>query len=814
MKFKPLFTLIILFLISINLFSQKGNGARNAPRERGMGILGSVIDKESKKLVEYANIVVLNAKDSTQVNGGVTNSEGVFKIIGIRPGNYIVKVSFIGFDATYIDNVELEKANKIMDLGEISIQPTMYLLEDAKVVGNKTAIEYKIDKKVINVSQQATTISGTAVDVLETVPSVRVDIEGNVTLRGSGSYTLLIDGRPSVLDANDALQQIPASAIENIEIITNPSAKYDPEGVSGIINIISKNDKLIGFSGIVNGNIGMDERYGADFITTYRTKSYSLNFGADYNTRHRPGTTTENKRTFNDTISSYLNSFGESDRLRNGWSIRAGGNFNLSINDILGVSFRYGDRNHENSSNLIYHNYTEPTTIDTVYKSNNYRIRSGGFFSSNLNYKHTFGADQHEIYAEAMYHKRNSDESTVNEYLESDEQISSGRKNIEIGPGERFRIKVDYTYPIAIDSKFETGAQYEKNRAQDDTKSFIFDNTSTGYMFENEYSYIIDYSRDISSLYGIYSGILNDIGFQAGLRGEYTYRLIELVDSNTSTLIDRIDYFPTFHATYKFNELQQVMASYTSRIRRPRGWQLEPFDVWQDANNIRRGNPSLEPEYIDSFELAFLTNWGESLFSIEAYYRLRKNKIERVRSVYDKDVTLQTFVNVGKDYSFGTELMVNTELLKFWNINLMGDLSHYKLVSDFDGNSLTRENFNWSLRLNNTFQIFESTKFQINGQYNSPNISAQDDYEGYFMTNLALRQELFDKMLSVTLQVRDVFDTAIRKGYSSGPGYESYYENQRTAPLVMLNVSLNLNHFNKKREGNRRNEGDMSDDEF
>lgn len=812
MKLKLLFTLVLFIFFSTHILAQKGSG--NSQMRNGLGVSGIVTDTNSEQPIEYANIVILKSEDSTQVNGGVTNSEGEFKITGIRPGNYIAKISFIGFEAKYINDINLSRTNRIMDLGEVFIQPASYQLEDAQVVANKTPIEYRIDKKVINVSEQSTTISGTAVDVLENVPSVRVDIEGNVSLRGSGSFTLLIDGRPSVLDASDALQQIPASAIENIEIITNPSAKYDPEGVSGIINIISKENKLNGFSGIVNGNIGMNERYGADFTTTYRAKTYSLNIGADYNTRVHPGTSEENRRTFNDTASSYLNSTGERERGRSGWSIRGGGDFNLSTNDILGFSLRYGDRTSESSSHLSYHNYTEPATVDSSYSSNNYGSRSGAFFSSNLNYKHTFGADQHELYAEAMYQKRNSDESSINKYIETDGQISSGRKNIEVGPGERMRLKFDYTLPISKDSKFETGGQYEKNKSQDDTKSFIFNETNSDYQFETEYSYIIDYSRDISSLYGIYSGMLSNIGYQAGLRGEYTYRLIDLVDSNTSTLIDRIDYFPTIHATYKFNELQQVMASYTSRIRRPRGWQLEPFDVWRDANNVRRGNPSLEPEYIDSFELSFLTNWGESLFSVELYYRIRKNKMERVRSVYDKDVTLQTYINVGKDYTFGSEFMVNTDLLKFWNVNLMWDLSHYKLVSDYEENNLTRENLNWSARLNNTFQIFESTKIQINGQYNSPNISAQDDYEGYFMTNLALRQEFFDKMLSLTLQVRDVFDSANRKGYSSGPGYETYYDYQRAAPIATLNISLNLNNFKKKRVGRGDNGGDMSDEEF
>ena len=812
MKSIFLTTFILLVLINSNSIAQRGSG--NSQMRKGLGIVGMVIDTESNQPIEYANIVILKEEDSTQVNGGVTNTDGEFKIIGIRPGNYIAKVSFIGFEATYINEINLNRANRIMDLGEISIKPASYQLEDAKVVANKTPIEYKIDKKVINVSEQSTSISGSAVDVLENVPSVRVDIEGNVTLRGSGSFTLLIDGRPSVLDANDALEQIHASSIDKIEIITNPSAKYDPEGVSGIINIISKENKLNGFSGVINGNVGLDDKYGADFTTTYRSKKYSLNFGADYNTRNYLGTSEEERRTFNDTVSSFLNSSGENNRGRTGWSIRGGGDFNLSKNDLLGFSLRYGDRKSERTSYIDFYNYTEPVTTEKRYTSNNYRERSGAFLSSNINYKHSFGADQHELYAEAMYQKRDSDESTINEYIESDGTISSGRKNIEIGPGERLRFKVDYTYPISKDSKFETGAQHEMNKSQDDTKSFLYDAANSNYEYETEYSYLINYTRDISALYGIYSGMVGDIGFQAGLRGERTYREIDLVDSNQTTLIDRIDYFPTIHATYKINEIQQIMASYTSRIRRPRGYYLEPFDVWTDANNIRRGNPELEPEYIDSYELAYMTNWGETLISLEGYYRIRNNKIERVRSVYEKDVTLVTYENVGTDYTSGTEFMVNTDLLKFWNINLMGDLYHYKVEGSYDEVDFSKENFNWSLRLNNTFQIFETTKLQINGSYNSPSISAQNEFEGFFTTNIAIRQDLFDKMLSLTLQVRDVFDTAIHEGYSSGHGFETNYTFKRNAPTIMLNVSLKLNNYKEQKKKRGENGGDMGDDDF
>ena len=814
MKRKLMLLYIVIVASQISITAQRPSNFDRSEMRKGMSLMGVVKDKSLDIPIEYANIVIFDSKDSSQVSGGITDEDGKFKINKLRPGEFYVKVSFMGFKSTYISSIVLNRKNRTLDLGEIHIEPVSLRLTDAKVIGNKTPIEYKIDKKIINVSEQSTTISGSAVDVLENVPSVKVDIEGNVTLRGSGSFTLLIDGRPSVLDASDALEQIPASSIENIEIITNPSAKYDPEGVSGVINIISKENKLNGLSGVINANVGLNDKYGGDFTTSYKSKYYSVNLGADYNTRNHPGTSEENRKTFDDTNASFLNSFGNNSRGRTGWSIRGGADFNISQNDLFGFSLRFGDRKSERNSDINFHNYTEPQTEEKYYTSNNIRERSGKFFSSNLNYKHVFGAKQHEIYIEGMYQKRNSDESTVNEYIESDGTISSGRENIEIGPGERLRFKIDYTLPLSDKSKVEAGIQQENNKSQDDTKSFIYNPTIANYNLENEYSYIINYKRNISAIYGIYSGEAYNFGLQIGLRGEYTNREIDLVDSNSTTKINRMDYFPTIHATYKLNEIQQIMASYTSRIRRPRGWYLEPFDVWQDANNLRRGNPGLEPEYIDSYELAFMTNLGETLISLEGYHRIRNNKIESVRSVYDKDVTLRTFVNFGKDYTSGLEFMVNTAIFEFWDVNLMSDLNHYKIISENKDEEFERENNNWSVRLNNTFKLFESTKLQINSRYNGPSISSQDEYKGYFSTNIALRQELFNRMLSLTLQVRDVFDSALREGYSSGPGFESYYSFKREAPDVMLNISLKLNNYKENKKNRIEGNDDMGDEEF
>jgi len=250
--------LFILFLYAAsNLSAQRGN--RKARTLRGNKIIGKVVNSSNSKPIEYANLILLMANDSTQITGTITNDEGEFLIDGIRTNKYLLKVSFIGYESKLVDNIKFEKKPAILDVGTIVLEPSTYELDGATIIANKSPVEYHIDKKVINVSGQNTSISGSAVDVLENVPSVDVDIEGNVSLRGSGSFTLLIDGRPTILDPNDALQQIPASTIENIEIVTNPSAKFDPEGVSGIINIIMKKSDYVGVSGIVNLNVGLDK---------------------------------------------------------------------------------------------------------------------------------------------------------------------------------------------------------------------------------------------------------------------------------------------------------------------------------------------------------------------------------------------------------------------------------------------------------------------------------------------------------------------------------------------------------------------------
>ena len=270
----------------------------------------------------------------------------------------------------------------------------------------------------------------------------------------------------------------------------------------------------------------------------------------------------------------------------------------------------------------------------------------------------------------------------------------------------------------------------------------------------------------------------------------------------------------SFHLSYDLPANQQVMASYTRRINRPRGWQLEPFETWSDANNVRRGNPALSPEFVDSYELGSQVFFGTSSLSSDLYYRITRDKIESIRSVYSDNVTLRTFENVGADYATGAEFLLDFDVMKGWSTNLIGNLYNYKVVGTLLNESFSRKSFNWSFRLNNVLKFWTATQVQVNARYDSPTVSAQGRREGWFSTDVAVKQELMAKRLSLTLQVRDLFGTRKHQFTSEGPGFSSYNKFTRESPIVMLNLRFNINNFNaKKQEARNPDEGFPTEEE-
>lgn len=785
-------------------------------------IKGIVKDKDLKTAVEYATVSVFQMSDSSLINGTITNAKGEFELKKLNPGKYYVEVSFIGYNKKTIRNIPINRDHKIADLKKILIRQATEALGEIMVSAERLPVQYQIDKKVIPVSRQLTTASGNAVDVLESVPSISVDIEGNVSLRGSSSFTVLVDGRPSILDAADILTQMPASVIDNIEIITNPSAKYDPEGSSGIVNIITKKGKLKGTSGVVNLNLGNFGNYGSDFLVNMRMDKFNFHFGMDYSNRNFSGDRESENRTTSGNKTTYVFSEGSSDRERLGYGVRTGFDYQIDDKNLITLGLRYGGREMDMGSSLDYEDYFTldggTPSVKQYYKSSDNWNREMEFYNANFSYLRKFKGKGHQLLTQLNYSYRDGDEKSKTERKQG-ENIVDGKKGTEKGPGSHFDIRADYTLPLGGKSKFEAGYQSKLRQSEDITTQL--DYIGGKYISQPEYGHEVDYKKNVHGAYALYADQVGKFGYQLGLRSEYTDREIKFKGKTESFTINRWDFFPTIHTQVDLKEGNQLMASYTRRIQRPRGWSLEPFITWSDAYNVRKGNPSLKPEYIDSYELGYQKRIGEHSLSFETYYRVTHNVMERIRSVYQENVMLSTTENVGTDYSLGLETMLNLSFAKWFKNDLIGNIYHYKEEGDyttFDSEDVattqdfSTESLNWSLRNNSTFMFNKTTRFQVNVMYHSATKKAQGERKAFITANLGLKKEFMQRKLSATLQLRNILNTAKHENISEGNGFYNYSKFDMQWPSIKLNLIYKINNYKKKR-GPRGNE-DMEEFEM
>lgn len=778
-------------------------------------IKGFVYDSISRQPLEYATVSVVQASNGSLVTGTITDETGFFRIPGLTPGQYALDITFIGYQNKRVGNVIVEKGIRSFDMGQILLASNNKNIEEVTVIGERPTMRYEIDKKVINVSQSHTSSSESAVEVLENIPSVTVSIEGDVSLRGSGSFTVLIDGKPSIMDANDVLNQIPASQIENIEIITNPSARFDPDGVAGIINIVMKKNRLQGMSGVVNGNVGTHNRYGGDFIMSYRKERVNLTFGADYSRRGMFGESVSMNETYR-ADTSYLYRFGDFNRGGYSWGFRVGADFNINPKNTFSVGYRFGDRNRGSDAEQIFEEWKSTDIANkTIYSSTEESSRGGFFHRATMDYRKDFNSKDHNLLAQVTFGSNDFREYSENFMYNAADVLTSGQKSTEAGPGNSLTLKLDYTLPLGEQSKFEAGYQGSIDRSRESNTMDLYNSTLGAFEQSDLYSKNVDYTSNIHALYAMFGGKLSDFGYQLGVRAEHTDRLIDLLGEDTDFELNRYDFYPTAHFSYTLPAEQEVMASYTRRLQRLRGWYLEPFYTWSDAYNIRIGNPNLVPEYIDSYEVSYQKRFKKNVLSVDLYYRVSHNKIERIRSIYNDtdNIFLTTFANVGNDYSLGTEVMVGFDPFRWWHFDLMGNLYDYRQEGQLNGRDYSASSFNWNLRMNNSFKLAKFTRLQVMGIYNSPTVSAQGTRDGFMMANMALKQDFFKNSMSLTLSVRDVFSTMGHKSTVKDTGFYTYTEWDPRTPVFSLTLTLRLNNYRAdRRRGQNGNVDDGMDD--
>jgi len=792
MKKQAMAVAFVLCLAGV-LAAQPGAG----PREGA--IVGQVFDSDLKAPIEYANVVLYGLPESTQVTGTVTDKTGAFRLDGVKPGRYYVELSFIGYRDRSMKEIEVA-AGAQFDLGRIVLELKPISVQGVEAVGVKPAISYEIDKKVIDVSKLPNASSGTAVDALRNVPSVKVDIEDNVTLRGSSSFKVLIDGKPTLLDANEALKQTPAQTIDKIEIITNPSAKYEPDGAAGIINILLKKQKGRGISALANANGGLAGSRGGDALLSYRRGIANTYAGGNVGRYTSKWNSESESRTFGDSGSLSIASNGSGHWNGLFGAGRAGLDLQLGPRDKSSVSGRVGgfDGRSEDSSDVTERSLPGDST--RVYRTRGLWDFSRRFYFITADHQHDFDTTGHKLTASAYAVNRGGGGVSGNERLDSTgNDTASGRRTDERGPMRRANIELGYTLPTRDKDRFEAGLQSRLERTDQDYRLYNYDSAARTWELDTRSSHPYMGTQTIHSLFATYSWNWRGLGLQPGLRGEYGDRVIAVTDMTTTWKINRWDYFPSLHATYSLTSGQQVTASYSRRIDRPDPWYLRPFPVWFDAHTVSVGNPELKPSYANSWELGCELPLGENSLSAEGYWRTTSDMVEWVttRLKYPDDTTVlkQTAQNVGRDRSIGVELSANLSPVKWFTAYVSGDLSDYHEEGTLFGRGFNRSIFYWSTSANFTFRLPTNTSIQLDGNFSGPSITATSTDDGWIGTNLAVKQTMLNRALSVTLRLSNLFGATTWRSRSEGPGFASHSSSTREGLTASLALSYNFNNF-------------------
>jgi len=818
MRMRMLFV-VALFFAGITAMAQpigaQGEAPGNAPVK--FVIKGKVVEKESNTAMEYANVSVYNSNDSTLVTGGITDAQGMFRIGNLDPGRFYVEANFIGFNKTRINNVQVTPAGKQVDLGIIRLEPASEKINEVEVVAQKPRVEYKVDKKVINISQDIHAAGGTAVDALENAPSVQVDIEGNVSLRGSSSFTVLIDGRPSVLTGSDALQQIPASAIENIEIITNPSARYDPDGMAGIINVVMKKNAQTGINGIINAMIGTNDKQQLDATFNKKTEKVNLTFGFDISDRNFTGKNFSSRETYGEDTTEYLIKDGKRGFSRSGYELKTGADFYLSKRTTLGLIGNYGHYSFAGGGHANIHQYTIPALTDRYSVERDPSERAGDYVNGSINLQRLFNKEgTHKLEALFYYsHRTGDDTDEENEYLaDSDYELIDDADNMQIRTKEdeadnELRLQADYTRPLGTSGKLEAGFQSRIDRSTEDYLMERYNNSTENWEKDEEFSNYQDFERDIHSAYATVSSKLGPVQYMLGMRGEYTKRQTALPRTNQTFKLDRFDLFPTAHLSLELPASYQLMTSYSRRINRPGGRDLDPFPQYMDQYTIRSGNPDLKPEYTDSYELGLLKRFGASFVSLEGFYRITNGLITHISELRDDGILYESTINLNNDYSLGSELMGDFSPTKWLQINSSVSLYNYRIKDESEGELIERESTNIDGRMNTIVKFSPDSRLQFMGMYRGATISAQGDRKGMFFTNISYRQDLMQKKLTATVSLMDIFGTGKNEGTTIGPNFKSTYKFEREPRILTLTLSYKLNNYKSERSESREGTNEM-----
>ncbi|SFC94986.1 outer membrane beta-barrel family protein [Flavobacterium phragmitis] len=807
------FAVLLVFLFtSFYNYSQQGPGGR--PKVK---VTGKVLEKVSKQPLEYATISITAPNDTKVIAGGITNPKGEFEV-AVAPGTYDIKVEFISFKSTEIKQKSIKEDT---NLGIVNLSEDAAQLNEVVVRAEKSTVEIKLDKKVYNVGQDMIVKGGSVSDVLDNVPSVSVDTEGNVSLRGSDNIRILIDGRPSqAINVAEALRQLPADAIDKVEVITNPSARYDAEGGSGIINIILKKGKNQGFNGTFIASAGIPETYGLSANVNYKTEKLNYFTTAGYNHRTNEGGGLTNTSYFNNNGSpkGYLDEDRDTKRVRDGFNGRAGVEWTLTPSTFWTNAINYQKNTGEDTDLINYNNFDAAHNFTgSTYRLNNADTGSENVeFTSNL--IKNFNDKGHKLTADFSI-SRNTDDS--NSTITASPNFNT---TLNDQVQKQVLLQADYVLPLGKGGQFEAG--YKGSFGDLNNEYFV---TENGGAKDPNLSNTLEYKENINALYTQYGFKVNKFSYLFGLRWEDTNIQVNLLETNDFNTKKYNNLFPSAFISYEISDQSNFTASYSKRLTRPRGRFMNPAVNYSSNVNIFQGNPDLDPSLTDKYDIGYIKRWEKVTFNTSAYFEDTKDVFSFVRTpngqfVNGIPVILSRPINLGKEQKFGFEFTINYTPFKWWKVNTNFNLYNVQTTGentyiDFNNNEVVQNLDNkantWFARINSKLTLPYKIDWQLNGTYNAEQKTAQGKSLDQFAMNTAFSKDILKDKATIAFNISDIFNSRIMRSYTylkndtTGESQQSYGEMQFRKRQFNLSFTYRFNKPKGERDKNAqpRNDG-------
>lgn len=768
----------LMFLFTMGILQAQAN--------KNITIKGKVLDKNSNQPIEYATVLIADNNTLKPIKGTITDANGSFSI-ETTATNFYIEVSFVGYKKSMFNKPK--KANAVIDLQTIYLEEDLESLSEITIIAEKSTTEFRLDKRIFNVGSDLASSGASALEVLNNVPSVNVDIEGKISLRGSQGVQILINGKPSVLasgDGNNALGTITAEMIEKIEVVTNPSAKYDAEGTSGILNIILKKNQKKGLNGSVSLNVGTPDTQSFGLSINRRTEKLNIFSQIGLGKRTFPRyTDATNNDLINNTL---LQSKSYSEMHEKFYNFLLGSDFFLNENNVITLSVNYAFEKEDTPGTNNYTRFDGNGNLTDEWQRTEFTLADNPKWGYEFQYKKDFvDHKDHDLLFSAIgsSFRKDSKSDFINTVTFGTNEEDSQEKNLTDYGRVEYTFKLDYTRPFSEQFTLETGAQYYLQDVFNDYE--VQDLTNGIWVSAPSLTNVFDYKQNVLGIYGTTSYESEKWGVKLGIRLENTDLKTLLETTNEKRNQNYSNLFPSVHTSYKISESLSLQAGYSKRINRPSLWDLNPFSVRRDNFNISQGNPDLDPEFTDSYEITSIIKLGEVSLNLGTYHRYTTDVIEETIS-YENNVSTRMPMNIGSNNTTGIEINGKYSPANWATISADTNFNFFKRKGEFQGTSFDFTGDLWSSKLNSKFKLPADIDFEVTGNYRSPFKAVLENRAEEIYLDAGIRKKIIKGKVIINLSVQDVFASRKFIASTTQPNYILNRESTR-GRFVTLGLS-------------------------